>query len=169
MNYQLLKLTPDQVEEVHEILRVCGLDMKARFGFGHWAPPYPLDLLRGDAEEKSVYAVRDGCQTAAAFTIGTQPPVYYDTNIWESPNGKAIYVSRLAVLPEFQGRSIGTWCMNKIEQIAIETGCVAIRLDCIEHHLKQHHFYEEIGFQRRGIIKFRNDTLVCFEKCLPVN
>lgn len=168
MDYQLLKVMPDQVDEIHEILRACGLDMKTRFGFGHWVHPYPIHLLREAAKEKSVYAVRDGGQTLATFTIGTQPPGYYDINIWKSPNGKAVYVNRLAVLPIFQGKGIGAWCMNKIERIAEETGCASVRLDCIENHIRQHNFYERLGYHRKGIVRFRDDTLVCFEKGLPV-
>ncbi len=167
MDYQLIKAGPDKVVEVHEILKKCGEDMKLRFGFGHWVPPYPLELLRVDAEEKSVYIVLDGGKNIATVTTGEQPPGYYDISLWEAPDEKAIYMNRLAVLPEFQGRGVGAWCMNKVERAAKETGCAAVRLNTIEKHIKLQHFYEKLGYQRKGGIKFRDDKLVCFEKSLP--
>ena len=49
MNLHLRKASPYEVDELHEILRKCGQDMKVRLRLGHWDPPYPLDLMRKSA------------------------------------------------------------------------------------------------------------------------
>src|SRR3712207_4588190 len=107
MQQRAWKVGADEVEELHAILRACGLDMKARLGLGHWDPPYPLHLLQRDASEKEVYAVADterGERPLATFTLGTQPPPYYDNPaLWAGPAARASYVTRLAVLPAEQG------------------------------------------------------------------
>lgn len=164
MNYQLVKVGQGKVKVLHEIVKKCSQDMKLRFGLRHWAPPYPLHLMRRDAGQKSVYAVCDGDQTVATFTIGTQPSADYDMTMWASPNKKAMYVSHLAVLPDFQGRGIGTWCMKAVEHLATDGGCVAVRLDAYEKHLKLLEFYDRLGYQRRGVIRVQEFGLVCFEK-----
>jgi GNAT superfamily N-acetyltransferase len=165
MDYQLIKVGSDKVDEVHQILSVCGLDMKARFSLEHWIPPYPLHLLQRDIGEKSVYLVRGSDQTLATFTIGTDPEGYGDVSVWRFPMDKAVYVNHLAVRPEFQGKGIGTWCMMQCEKIAKEMHCSAVRLDAVEKHVALINYYEKLGYQRRGIIGFRDDVLVCFEKC----
>ena len=164
MDHKLVKIGSDKVGEVHEILKICGLDMKSKFGLSHWVPPYPLDMLRRDAIEKDVYAVCDCEQMLAVFTIGTKPSSYYDMSIWKNPVESAIYVNRLGVLPEFQGKGLGTRCMERIEKIAEEMNCFSVRLDIIEKHVKLQDFYGRLGYQRRGIVKFRDDLLLCLEK-----
>jgi GNAT superfamily N-acetyltransferase len=102
----------------------------------------------------------------ATFTISTQPLEYYSINIWLHPMQKAIYVSHLAVLPNFQGKGIGTWSMGTIEGIATDWGCVAVRLDAYEKHDELIKFYNKLGYRRRGIIKYQGLRLVCFEKII---
>jgi GNAT superfamily N-acetyltransferase len=166
MGGQTRKIGADEVEAVHEILRKCGQDMKVRLGLGHWDPPYPLDVMRRDAERGSVYTVRDADRTVGTFTIGTEPFSYYDMTIWEAPGARAMYVSRLAVLPELQGNGIGTWCMETIEQLARDEGCAAVRLDVYGKHRKLLEFYTRLGYSWRGVVEFRGSELVCFERVL---
>jgi GNAT superfamily N-acetyltransferase len=109
MNLHIQKVGPTEVEPLHEILRLCGLDMRSRLGLAHWIPPYPLELMRKSVEERSVYAVYNDDQLVSTFTVGTQPPTYYRTisgvwEAWDAGGEPALYLNRLAVLPEFQGQ-----------------------------------------------------------------
>jgi GNAT superfamily N-acetyltransferase len=118
MNLERRQAKLDELEAVHKILKQCGQDMKMRLGLGHWDPPYPLDLLRKAAQERRVYIVLSKEQIVATFTLGTEAPAYYRTipglwGAWNPVGEPAMYVNRLAVLPEFQGQGIGTWCMHE--------------------------------------------------------
>ncbi len=166
MSYQIEKIGADEVEAVHDILRECGQDLKLRLGLGHWDPPYPLHLLRKDAEESNVYAVLDGRQTAATFTIGTEAYPYHDITLWTDPTAKPTYVGHLPVLPHLQSKGIGTWCMKTIEDLARDQGSEAIRLDAYRTHAKLLEFYARLGYSRRGVVRFRGADLVCFEKVI---
>ena len=166
MSYRIKKVGPHEVDDLHEILRKCGEDLKVRFGLGHWDPPYPLRLLRRDAEERSVYAVLDGHQTVATFTIGTEAYPYYDVTVWTAPTAKATYVGHLAVLPALQRKGIGTRCMRTIEGLAIDEGSEAIRLDAYRAHVKLLEFYARLGYSPRGVVEFRDTELICLEKIL---
>lgn len=171
MNLKIQKVGSDGVEELHKILEKCGQDMQQRFGLSHWVPAYPPELMRRDAEVKSVYSVREGDQAIATFTIGTSAPAYYDMSIWEVPDAKALYVNRLAVLPDQQGRGIGTWCMGTIERLAIAEKCMAVRLDAYDKHLSLHEFYRGLGYKQRGTARFNTKLYgetgaVFFEKML---
>ena len=105
--FQTERLAPDAVAEVHAIIAACARDLKERLGLTHWDPPYPLHLLRRDAAERDVYAVRQDGRVVATFTLGTTPPPYYDMRIWAMPDERAMYVNSLHVRPDLQGRSIG--------------------------------------------------------------
>ena len=162
MNLQMWRTAPDKIDELHSVLSKCGEDLK-RQGLDHWDPPYPLESLRKDAEERRVYRIRLDRMLAGTFTIGTEALEYYDADIWSSPEAKAIYASHLAILPELQGQGIGTWCMGEIERIAAEDG-LAVRLDGYEKHEHLLRFYDSLGYVRRGVVEHRGRPLVCFEK-----
>lgn len=168
------KSGPDEVEPLHAILTQCGQDLQARFGLNHWVPPYPLELMRKSAQERDVYAIYDGAELVATFTTGTVPPPYYLTipglwESWDAAGEPALYLNRLAVRPELQGRGIGTWCMKTIERMAQAEGCKAVRFDAYDKHLKLLEFYDRLAYHRRGVFSFftklHGDTgMVCFEK-----
>jgi GNAT superfamily N-acetyltransferase len=174
MNLHRRKVGPDEIEALHEIVRKCGQDMKGRLGLDHWDPPYPLELMRQSAQERSVYAVYNDEQLVATFTVGTQALPYYRTipGVWEAwdPSGEsALYANRLAVLPELQGQGIGTWCMEEYERLARAEGCEAIRLDTYDKHLGLFAWYQKRGYQWRGAFTFHTKLygetgMVCFEK-----
>ncbi len=166
MGYRIKKVGPNEVDKLHEILRECGQDLKMRFGLGHWDPPYPLHLLRREAAERDVYAVLDGRQTIATFTIGAEPYPYHDASIWSAPGAKATYVGHLAVLPALQGHGIGTWCMRTIEDLAADEGSESIRLDVYREHVMGVEFYARLGYTARGVVEFRDTEMICLEKAL---
>jgi GNAT superfamily N-acetyltransferase len=122
--------------------------------------------LRRDASEGSVYGVSDTGQSIATFTISEQPLVYYNTRLWKHPEHRAVYVSHLAVLPKFQGRGIGKWCMKTIEEMAHGWGCETVRLDAYEKYEKLLEFYDDLGYERREVISYKDLRLVCFEKII---
>ncbi len=174
MNLQRRRVGPDEMEALHEILSKCGQGMKARLGLSHWDPPYPLELMRKAAQERDVYAVYNDEQLVATFTVGTQPPTYYRTipGVWEAwdPAGEpALYANRLAVLPEFQGLGIGTWCMHEYERMARVEECETIRLDAYDKHLSLLAWYEKLSYHWRGTFAFHTRLygetgMACYEK-----
>lgn len=166
MSYQLVLMKAEEIEIVHEIIRKCGLDLKLKLGLAHWVPPYPIQQLEKDAKERNVYSVWDDADVVATFTIGQQPLVYYDKNIWLYPKKEAIYVSHLAVLPEFQRRGIGSWCMRTIEYMAAIQGITAVRLDGYEKYQKLLTFYNNLGYTRREVVEYQGLQLVCLEKII---
>jgi GNAT superfamily N-acetyltransferase len=172
-SFEIRRVGPDEVEEVHDILRQCGEDMKERFGLAHWIPPYPLNLMRQSAQEKRVYAVLDQNRVIGTFTIGAQVPSYYDQlgDIWGSMQARALYLNRLAVVPHLQGQGIGSWCLARVEQFASQERYEAIRFDAYARHTKLLDFYQKAGYAQRGTFVVSTPRrgeaeTVCFEKVL---
>ncbi len=171
MEYQAVKIDPDRVVEVHQVITKCSSHLQSNLRLGqYWIPPYPMEMMRRDAQEKDVYAVSSSGRTVATFTLDTKPPSYFDRKkcmaMWQDPGAKAMYVFRLAVLPELQGKGIGSWCMRRIEGIATEARCVAVRLDAFHEYKDLLRFYEKLGYERKGTIWWHDLGAVCFEKVL---
>lgn len=174
LSYQ--QLSPTEVEPVHNILRLCGLDMQAHLGLSHWVPPYPVERLRLDAELRQVYAVLHTNQLIATFTLGTVLSATYRLipavlRLWDTPLPRALYINHLALLPAMQGRGLGRQCMQTIEGMAAEQGCEAVRLDAYSRHAGLQIFYSKLGYRNVGQFLFRSERrgeaeTTCYEKLL---
>lgn len=71
-----------------------------------------------------------------------------DPNLGHKPEGRTVCIHSLAVLPEYQGRSLGSTLMKAYLQ-RLKTQSVADRAALIAHdHLIP--YYERFGFRNRG-------------------
>lgn len=176
MELRYQQLSPANVESAHEILRLCGLDMQERLGLSHWVPPYPLERLRQDAQNRQVYAVLHANQVIATFTLGTALPRLYEKvpailGMWSTPQPRALYINHLAILPAFQDRGCGRRCVQTIEGMAAEQGCDVIRLDAYSKHEGLQIFYTKLGFRNVGHFVIWSERrgeaeTTCYEKRL---
>jgi GNAT superfamily N-acetyltransferase len=171
---RVIHYEPDQVHILHEIIAECGEDMKQRYGLVHWSPPYPLDFLRRNACKSNVYGIHQtnghGEQVIGTFTLGQQN-CDYDDSLWANPQHRPLYLGKLAIRPEYQGKGLGKWCVRKVEEFAQAWKCQAIRFDAIAQHTRLLHFYQNLGYHVRGtrsIVDWRGLEweIVYFEKVL---
>ena len=170
-NPTLEKVGPDQVDELQEIVRLCGEDMTTRWGRTHWLPPPPIEIMRRHAAEKDVYAVRQDGEAVATFTFGLSGWPEVSRPHWADPDARAAYVARLAVRPDAQGRGLGRWCMSEVERLARERNCASIRLDAIADFPEPIALYRSLGYEERGNVVRTNwygidRTLILMEKSL---
>jgi len=156
MKLYTVRLRPEQIEKVYNIITECGEDMRKRLGLTHWSPTYPLEEMRRYAESKEVYAVRDkdSDKTLATFTIDSQTLIPYNNNFWSDPSHEALYLSKLAVLPEYQGKGIGSWCMKEVERLAKLKGTPAIRFNAlIRHNLLIKFYHCKLNYNICGVVE----------------
>ena len=149
----IIRYPPEQIEALYQIIVDCGEDMRKRFGLTHWAPPYPIEKMRHNAEEIKVYGVhqlgKGKNNLVGTFTAGTHG-WKYEKSLWKNAKHKPLYLGKLAVRPQYQGSGIGRWCVQKVEQLAHYWGCQVVRFDAIAKHKKLIQFYRNIGYIQRG-------------------
>ena len=162
MQLRIEQIQARQVETAHAVLVAASADLKARFGLDHWDPPYPLDLLRRDAQHRAVYSAYWGDAPVATFTLNMDPPPYID--LWGDEAVDAVYVSHLAVLHAHQGHGIGTACIQAVESMAAAVGCGAVRLDAYRPHAQIHTFFARLGYEALGVLRFGPYEGVCYQK-----
>jgi GNAT superfamily N-acetyltransferase len=156
------RVGPDEIAPLHEIVAACGRDMHERLGFAHWVAPWPVEKMREDARERSVFAIEDDRAIVGTFTVGPSLLADYAETMWRAP-GPALYLNRLAVRPELQGRGIGRFGMVCVEEEARRGGFRAIRFDAIAEHTALLAFYRALGYEERGPAINRGLPVICFE------
>jgi GNAT superfamily N-acetyltransferase len=134
----IIKYDPADINALHRIVTDCGADIKNRYGLTHWFPPYPIDVMRKNAKELDVYGVHCGVEPIGTFTVGTHG-WKYDDALWADPTHKPLYLGKLAILPQYQGNGIGSWCVKQ-----------AVRFDAIAKHTRLVSFYRKLAYAERG-------------------
>jgi GNAT superfamily N-acetyltransferase len=156
------RIGPADVERAHAILAACGRAMAAR-GLPNWDPPYPLDSMRAECTSRAVYVVREGGADVATFTFAPAPLRPYPDDVF-APSRPALYLNRLAVVPERWGGGLGRWCMAEIESRAREAGAAVVRFDAFRDNVQLRAFYGKLGYVERGPFAIGSIPVICFEK-----
>ena len=88
---------------------------------------------------------------------------------WLTPNKNNIYIHRLAIHPNLQGKGYAQQLMDFAEQFAIENNYSSIRLDTFSQNKRNQKFYELRGYKRLGDIYFPKQSefpFHCYELVL---
>lgn len=71
MEPRLGSVSAADIPSLHAILMACGLDLQERFGLDYWLPPYPLEKMLQDLEDKRMYAVSVSRKVLEQFCINS--------------------------------------------------------------------------------------------------
>ncbi len=176
MKLHSTKISQDQIEEMYGIIVACGKYMQKQYGLTHWYPPNPVEEIFQPSLGKEIYAVKQegNPQTIGTFTIDMSTKLNQLSKLTKHPESKILYISKLAILPEYQGKGIGTWCMKSIEQIAMIKGCSTIRLDAFLENTQLLKFYHcKLGYDIKGYTTEQDEDdirwkLIIFEKSITI-
>ena len=86
----------------------------------------------------------------------------YKEVAWLSPNSKNLYVHRLAVHPEHQGKGYAQQLMDFAENYARVNGFTSIRLDTFSRNKRNQRFYEARGYKKLEDIYFPEQSTYPF-------
>jgi GNAT superfamily N-acetyltransferase len=154
----------EDAELVDRIHCMCGEEITARIGEGHWTRSSDVPSVQQSMGERSTFLVHLAGTVVGSFTVGGQPPRFWRRSLWREPEAVALGVFGLAVLPSRQRRGTGSWMMSRIEDIARERGCRFVRLDAYEQNPVSVAFYRRLGYEERGRLVVNAVPLLCFEK-----
>lgn len=139
---------------VNNILFNCGKDMAKRYDLHHWDNSYFKNfiiILRCELRNK-VYLVMDNEGAIATFQT--------------KQLGKTMQFEKLASLPNNSGKGVGSFCINKIEDMARKADCEKV---CMEVYSPSQHaleFYIHRGYIVYGETKTLKYSEVKMEKIL---
>lgn len=143
-----------QLLQVSNILYRCGKDMAAKYDLHHWDNSYVKSLLivMICALKNDIYLIRNDGKAVATFQ--------------NKMVGDALLLSKLAILPAFAKHGIGSYCLQKNEEIGREKHCTKVVCDVYNKSEAAICFYEHRGYTAVGTAKTRKYGILKMCKAL---
>jgi GNAT superfamily N-acetyltransferase len=165
MNLSFRIATTDDVPAVAMLRAAVAADLTRRHGHGHWSATATDASVLRDVVSSRVLLARQGDQAIGTLRLATKKPWAIDPAYF-SPCTRALYLTDMAVLPDFQGRGIGRDCLEEARAVATKWPADAIRLDAYDGPAGAGAFYAKCGFQEMGRVTYRKTPLVYYELVL---
>ena len=157
------------IPAILEVTKACAKHMIAN-GIFQWNENYPsFEAFEKDIELNQLWVLKDKDRIIGSIIISDiMDQEYYDIE-WLTPNTKNIYIHRLAVHPDYQGKGCAQYLMTYAEKYAKDNNYLSIRLDTFSVNKRNNIFYQKRGFQQRGDVYFPKQSeypFHCYELVL---
>lgn len=154
--------------------RAVAEDLTRRFGQGFWSSPPTergvLASMRMPKFSRIVIArskVRAKGRIVGTLRLATKKPWAIDTKYFSAAK-KPLYLTGMAVHPDFQRKGVGRLLMKQAEAVARAWPADAIRLDAFDAHAGAGAFYAKCGYREVARVTYKKDPLIYFELLLPL-
>ncbi|WP_275126031.1 GNAT family N-acetyltransferase [Zhouia amylolytica] len=160
----------NEIDALLKLTKACAAFMQKK-GIYQWNESYPSRAaFETDIDHDELYTLKVEGQIAGCIVISTIMDDVYEPITWLTPNDQDhIYIHRLAIHPDLQGRGYAQSLMDYAEGYAIDNGYISIRLDTFSKNLRNQKFYELRGYKRLGEVFFPKQSehpFYCYEKVL---
>lgn len=154
------------LEEIYSLTKACAVDMISKDIY-QWNENYPSEeKLSTDIERGELYCIDADSKIAGIIIITEIEDEEYQGVKWLESDGNCVYVHRLAVHPEFQGKGYAQQLMDFAESYASAMGYSSVRLDTFSQNKRNNVFYSRRGYVKLDDIYFLNqseDPFHCYE------
>lgn len=158
-----------EIPDILNITKACAAQMIDK-GIYQWNEAYPsLEAFQMDVERAELFVLEQSAKIIGTVVISTLMDKEYRPVQWLTPDGVSIYIHRLSVHPEFQGKGHARQLMDFAENRARKKGYRSVRLDTFSQNKSNQRFYERRGYQRLGDIKYPRQSehpFHCYELVL---
>ena len=154
------------IDVLIDITKACAKYMISK-GIYQWNEQYPSkEAFVNDAKHNELYVLEIETKIIGCIAISTYMDEEYFTINWLTPNDKNLYIHRVAIHPNYQGKGYAQQLMTFAESHAIENRYTSIRLDTFSQNKRNQKFYELRGYKRLGDIFFPKQSefpFYCYE------
>lgn len=161
--------TLQDIDNLMSITKACAAYMIAK-NIYQWNEFYPSKkAFINDFKRNELYVLEVENKVIGCITISTFMDEEYIPISWLTPNHKNIYIHRLAIHPEEQGKGYAQELMTFAENFAKEHKYKSVRLDTFSQNKRNQTFYERRGYKRLGNIYFPKQSehpFYCYELVL---
>ena len=158
-----------EIPDILVITKACAVFMIDNQIY-QWNEHYPsATVFENDIERDELYVLEMAKKVVGTIVITTLVDEEYLPIKWLTPNSNNVYIHRLSVHPEHQGKGYAQKLMDFAENNAKEKGYLSIRLDTFSQNKRNQKFYEKRGYQRLGDIflpKQSEHPFHCYELVL---
>jgi len=163
------KGTHDDLDTIIEITKACAANMIEK-NILQWNEFYPnKTAFINDVNREEFYVLEVDNTVLGCITISTFMDQEYIPISWLTQNKNNIYIHRLAVHPNLQGKGYAQQLMKFAEHYAQENNFLSIRLDTFSQNKRNQKFYELRGYKKLGDIFFPKQSkhpFHCYELVL---
>jgi len=147
------------MSEIARIYKECGEKMFLEEGLLHWADALPASFVKDMVLKRETYVVRRDDKSVAFFTIG-------ENNSYFTPDGKALFIGKIATTPEMWNNGIGTFCIDWIKEEAKKRGKKYLRTTVYQKSANAVSFLSNKGFKKVYERSSKHFVVDCMEMTL---
>ena len=159
----------EDIKSIMNLTKACAKAMIAK-GIYQWNAHYPnSSAFKKDVERNELYVLETVSDISGTIVISTVMDEEYKPIEWLTKNDNNLYIHRLAIHPNLQGKGYAQQLMDFAENYAIENNYTSIRLDTFSQNKRNQKFYELRGYKRLGDIYFPKQSeypFHCYELIL---
>jgi ribosomal protein S18 acetylase RimI-like enzyme len=158
-----------KIFEIPDILRItkaCAAHM-AGFGIYQWNEQYPGQMVfENDLARHELFVLEKDALIIGCIVVSSLKDPEYKSVSWLTPDTGNLYIHRLAVHPDYQGKGYARQLMDFAEDMARTRGAISVRLDTFSRNKRNQKLYEQRGYHRLDDIYFplqSNHPFHCYE------
>ncbi|MCL6274146.1 GNAT family N-acetyltransferase [Muricauda sp. 2012CJ35-5] len=157
------------IEDILHITRRCAQKME-QMGIYQWNEHYPSrEAFQNDVKRNELYVLELDGKVMGTVVVSTFMDEEYIPIQWLTKNENNIYIHRLSIDPELQGKGYAQKLMDFGENFARKNNIQSVRLDTFSQNKRNQHFYEQRGYKKLGDIFFPKQSshpFHCYELVL---
>jgi ribosomal protein S18 acetylase RimI-like enzyme len=159
-------IRPGLIEELPCLCTMVSLVVRhmKNQGIDQWDELYPNQAnLAQDLESRSLHVLEKAGEIMGFVVLNEFQSPEYETVPWRY-QGRVLAVHRLTIAPACQRQRLGSLLMDFAEETAAAQGYECIRLDAFILNPPALSLYEQRGYRKAGVVRFRKGDFYCFEK-----
>lgn len=150
LKIKLISAKPSEIQTAFELLKHASEKLEGK-GIKQWdywqnPPQEKIDWVNAGFKAGEFYFIKN----EENDTLGIVRMLDEDQLYWGRQTEKAKYIHSLVVHEDFAGLAIGKQVVQMIEQVARNTGCDFLRLDCDASNPKLCAYYTKQEFKKVG-------------------
>ncbi|HEY2374993.1 MAG TPA: GNAT family N-acetyltransferase [Gemmatimonadaceae bacterium] len=154
--------SPKDAPALAALRTAAARELTKQFGAGHWSSEPSERGVLADLKNAQVWIARRGAAVVATFRLATKKPWAIDRSYF-SECKRPIYLTNMAVRPDYQRRGVGRACLEHAVRRVCEWPGDAIRLDAYQGDGGAGQFYARCGFREVGRVVYRSTPLIYYE------
>lgn len=164
------KATIEDIPDILAITKACALHM-INNGIFQWNENYPnTTVFNKDIQHEELYVlVNANHKVIGSIVLSELMDEEYKVINWLTNNQKNLYIHRLAIHPNEQGKGYAQYLMNFAENFAKEHSFLSVRLDTFSLNERNNIFYQKRGYTELGDVYFPKQSEApfhCYELVL---
>ena len=153
----------EELDSVYSLVQEATRHMDNQ-GIPQWDDIYPSKaILNADIENQQMHVIEVEGRVAGLIVINEVQSPEYASVAWKH-SGRAFVVHRLTIHPGDQRHKLASYLMDFAEEKAVTENYDCIRLDAFTRNPAAFALYENRGYRKAGIVRFRKGEFFCFEK-----